>query len=87
MGRVSVIEINVLPKVMFWFQTIVVIQMIMIQMMHRIPWQKDRPKFAWKKKWVKYKVLQDGRLGLPDSKLCFACCFFGLDGKKNIAKK
>nr|GEZ82414.1 hypothetical protein [Tanacetum cinerariifolium] len=78
LGRISVIKMNVLPKMMFLFQTIPVI----ISDAPFKEWQKDISKFIWqgKKPRVKYKILQDakerGGLGLPDLKVYHAACCF-----------
>uniref|UniRef100_A0A8D0KPQ6 Reverse transcriptase n=1 Tax=Salvator merianae TaxID=96440 RepID=A0A8D0KPQ6_SALMN len=66
LGRISVLKMNVLPRMMFFFQS--------------IPWQKDLTRFIWqgKKPRIRFKLMQDakerGGLGLPNLKLYFAAC-------------
>ena len=77
LGRISVIKMNVLPRMLFLFQTIPIITADAIFKQ----WQRDISNFIWqgKKPRIKFKSLQDakerGGLGLPDLKLYFkACC-------------
>ena len=81
LGRISIIKMNVLPKILFLFQTIPIIgNTRCIE-----KWQKVISKFIWmgKRPRVKYKILIDiterGGYGLPDLKLYYeAACLLWL---------
>uniref|UniRef100_A0A8D0E7E3 ribonuclease H n=1 Tax=Salvator merianae TaxID=96440 RepID=A0A8D0E7E3_SALMN len=76
LGRISVLKMNVLPRVMFLFQSIPII--IKDEVFKK--WQKDLTRFIWqgKKPRIRFKLMQDakerGGLGLPNLKLYFAAC-------------
>uniref|UniRef100_A0A8D0KLK4 Reverse transcriptase domain-containing protein n=1 Tax=Salvator merianae TaxID=96440 RepID=A0A8D0KLK4_SALMN len=76
LGRISVLKMNVLPRVMFLFQSIPII--IKDEVFKK--WQKDLTSFIWqgKKPRIRFKLMQDakerGGLGLPNLKLYFAAC-------------
>ena len=59
MGQISVIKMNVLPRMLFLFQTI----LILTTDLPFKQWQKDISKFIWqgKKPRIKYKLLQDAK--------------------------
>ncbi|CAI5778733.1 Hypothetical predicted protein [Podarcis lilfordi] len=77
LGRIGVIKMNILPKVFFLFQSVLVISSAACFK----KWQKDITKFIWKgkKPRIKHKLLMDikdsGGFSLPDFKLYYeAAC-------------
>lgn len=78
MGRLAIIKMNILPRILYLFQTLPVIK----KRHHFMRWKKDLTNFIWAggKARIKYKILYDakerGGLQLPDLERYFeACCF------------
>lgn len=73
------IKMNVLPRILFLFQTIPLIR----KRQCFVYWKRAITNFIWagKKPWVKYKTLSDARErgGIPDLELYYdACCLVWL---------
>lgn len=73
LGRISVIQMNILPKMLFLFQTIPILHTLKPLNM----WQKEILSFVWEKKKarIKAKIVYDdkarGGLGLPNLTLYY----------------
>lgn len=77
MGRIATIKMNVLPQMLYLFQTIPIIQ----KKDHFNRWRRDITDFIWngRKARIKYKVLiyakERGSLQLLDLRIYYeACC-------------
>uniref|UniRef100_A0A803T4B4 Reverse transcriptase domain-containing protein n=1 Tax=Anolis carolinensis TaxID=28377 RepID=A0A803T4B4_ANOCA len=73
LGRIAVVKMNILPEVLYIFQTIPILRSRMIF----TKWDKDIKKFIWENKKARIKIssLKDDRkrggLGLPDLELYY----------------
>lgn len=74
LGKVAVIKMNILPHILYLFQTILIIK----KQQHFQTWKKDITNFIWKPR-MKYKILCDARersgLQLPDLERYYDACF------------
>uniref|UniRef100_A0A803SZS4 Reverse transcriptase domain-containing protein n=1 Tax=Anolis carolinensis TaxID=28377 RepID=A0A803SZS4_ANOCA len=76
MGRIAIIKMNVLPKMLYMFQNIPIIRKATLLN----NWQKEIMKFIWKKKKarIKYSTMispkKQGGFGVPDLKLYHDAC-------------
>lgn len=87
LGRISVIKINVLPRMLFLFQSMLIVTLDA----SFNQWQKDLSRFIWqcKTSCIKYKILQDAkeRGMVLDYEIAFWHLIFGLDeGMINVEK-
>lgn len=71
MGRISTVKMNVLPRILYLFQTLPIIQ----KKSYFVQWKKELTDFIWARKMprIKFKILSDakerGGLNLPDLEL------------------
>lgn len=76
LGRVAVIKMNILPSILYFFQTIPIIN----KQQHFKKWKKDITNFIWgsRKPRMKYKILCDtrehGGMQLPDVERYYDAC-------------
>lgn len=76
LGRIATIKMNILPRILYLFQTIPIIR----KRSHFLYWKRELTDFIWagKKPRIKYKVMCDARkrggLNLPDLELYHDAC-------------